>query len=140
MKKETKAAPESQLLELLKQVLPKATNDPSLAGRIYQAVEHELQAKARTAAFERLCARMALPNLEAASLAEVKSQLATSFGEGDVNASILFVGEGPGQEEDRLGRPFVGAAGKLLDEMLSEIGFKRNQVFIANKEHLYPSI
>ena len=84
MKKETKAAPESQLLELLKQVLPKATNDPSLAGRIYQAVEHELQAKARTVAFERLCARIALPNLEGASLAEVKSQLATSFGDGDV--------------------------------------------------------
>ena len=54
------------------------------------------------------------------------------FGEGDTDAPIMFVGEGPGQEEDRLGRPFVGAAGKLLDEMLVGIGLNRTQVFIAN--------
>jgi uracil-DNA glycosylase len=54
------------------------------------------------------------------------------FGEGDANAAIMFVGEGPGQEEDRQGRPFVGAAGKLLSEMLAEIGLDRSKVFIAN--------
>ena len=84
MKSQTKPAPENQLLELLKQVLPKATHDPLLAGKIYQAVEKELQAKARTAAFEKLCARMVLPNLEPPSVAEVKAQLAASFGDGDV--------------------------------------------------------
>ena len=84
MKKQTKAAPENQLLELLKQVLPKATHDPLLAGKIYQAVEKELQAKARAVAFEKFCARAALPNLEPPSVAEVKAQLAASFGEGDV--------------------------------------------------------
>lgn len=72
------------MLELLKQVLPKATHDPLLAGKIYQAVEKELQAQARTAAFEKFCARVALPNLEPPSVAEVKTQLAASFGEGDV--------------------------------------------------------
>lgn len=84
MKKPTKAAPETQLLELLKQVLPRATPDPLLAGKIYHAVEKELQAKAQAAAFEKFCARVALPNLEAPSVAEVKSQLATAFGDGDV--------------------------------------------------------
>ncbi len=53
-------------------------------------------------------------------------------GEGDPQADILFVGEGPGRDEDMQGRPFVGAAGKLLDKMIAAIGFSREQVYIAN--------
>lgn len=53
-------------------------------------------------------------------------------GEGNPDADILFVGEGPGQKEDELGRPFVGAAGKLLEELLQHIGLTRNDVYIAN--------
>lgn len=53
-------------------------------------------------------------------------------GEGSSEAQIMFIGEGPGQKEDELGRPFVGAAGKFLDEMLGIIGAKREDVFIAN--------
>ena len=53
-------------------------------------------------------------------------------GEGNPNAEILFVGEGPGFHEDAQGRPFVGPAGKLLDEMLARAGLKREDVFIAN--------
>lgn len=53
-------------------------------------------------------------------------------GEGSANARILFIGEGPGAKEDELGRPFVGAAGKFLDEMLSIIKLKREDVYIAN--------
>ncbi len=53
-------------------------------------------------------------------------------GEGNPESSILFVGEGPGQEEDRLGRPFVGPAGQLLDKMLASIGLDRSNSFIAN--------
>jgi len=53
-------------------------------------------------------------------------------GEGSVDAEIMFVGEGPGQKEDELGRPFVGAAGKFLDEMLGIINLKREEVYIAN--------
>ena len=53
-------------------------------------------------------------------------------GEGDPNAEIMFIGEGPGKNEDRQGRPFVGAAGSLLDEMLEAIGLNRGSVFIAN--------
>lgn len=53
-------------------------------------------------------------------------------GEGNYHAEILFVGEGPGQKEDETGRPFVGAAGKFLEEMLSSIGLTRQDVFITN--------
>lgn len=49
-------------------------------------------------------------------------------GEGSANAEIMFIGEGPGQKEDELGRPFVGQAGKFLDEMLSMIGLSREDV------------
>lgn len=54
------------------------------------------------------------------------------FGEGDPRARIMFVGEGPGRDEDLQGRPFVGAAGELLDKMLGAIGMKREDTYIAN--------
>jgi DNA polymerase len=54
------------------------------------------------------------------------------FGEGDPDAPIMFVGEGPGAEEDRTGRPFVGRSGQLLDKMIVAMGFKREQLYIAN--------
>lgn len=53
-------------------------------------------------------------------------------GEGPANAELLFIGEGPGFHENEQGRPFVGAAGKFLDELLAKIGMKRADVFIAN--------
>lgn len=53
-------------------------------------------------------------------------------GEGNPHAQIMFIGEGPGATEDKLGRPFVGAAGKFLDIMLASIGIKREDVYIAN--------
>ena len=53
-------------------------------------------------------------------------------GEGPENAEIMFIGEGPGWNEDQQGRPFVGAAGKFLDQLIASIGLKREQVFIAN--------
>lgn len=53
-------------------------------------------------------------------------------GAGSSDAKILFIGEGPGQKEDELGVPFVGAAGKFLDEMLTSIKLKREGVYIAN--------
>lgn len=53
-------------------------------------------------------------------------------GEGSVNADLMFVGEGPGGDEDRSGRPFVGAAGVLLSKIIQAMGFTRESVFIAN--------
>src|SRR4051794_23832748 len=53
-------------------------------------------------------------------------------GEGNVSAAVMFVGEAPGATEDSLGRPFVGRAGKLLDELLAEAGLVRGDVWITN--------
>ncbi|HEY2587364.1 MAG TPA: uracil-DNA glycosylase [Tepidisphaeraceae bacterium] len=56
----------------------------------------------------------------------------TVFGEGDADAQIFFIGEGPGETEDQTGRPFVGRAGELLNKMIAGMGLKREQVMIAN--------
>jgi len=61
-----------------------------------------------------------------------KSRTQTVFGVGDRNADWMIIGEAPGAEEDRRGEPFVGRAGKLLDEMLRAVGYQRDKVFIAN--------
>src|SRR3954465_12238835 len=54
------------------------------------------------------------------------------FGAGNADADLMFVGEAPGANEDRMGRPFVGQAGKLLDQLLIEVGLERGDVFISN--------
>ncbi|EOC99975.1 uracil-DNA glycosylase [Caldisalinibacter kiritimatiensis] len=61
-----------------------------------------------------------------------KTRTNVVFGEGNENADIMFIGEGPGYNEDIQGRPFVGAAGKLLDKMLKAIDLDRNEIYIAN--------
>lgn len=62
------------------------------------------------------------------------------LGEGNLDAVLMLVGEAPGYQEDLMGRPFVGAAGKFLDRLLSEIGVSRGQVYITNLvKHRPPS-
>ena len=63
-------------------------------------------------------------------LAEGRTQVV--FGNGDSNADLMFVGEAPGFHEDQQGVPFVGQAGKLLDQLLAGIGLTRDMVFVAN--------
>ena len=75
---------QAHLLELLKKVLPKATHDPKLAGKIYQAIENELKSKARAAAFEKFCNQVELPDLEPKSVQAVKKLLEESFEGGDI--------------------------------------------------------
>jgi hypothetical protein len=86
MKKESKKSKtaETQLLELLQKVLPKATHDAQLASKIYQAVEQELKVKARLTAFDKFCHKVELPDLDPKTVMEVKSQLAASFDDGDI--------------------------------------------------------
>lgn len=60
------------------------------------------------------------------------------FGEGDPGAGLMFIGEGPGRDEDLQGRPFVGKAGELLDKMIVAIGLSRQQVYIANVVKCHP--
>jgi len=64
------------------------------------------------------------------SLAETRTQVV--FGDGSSRASVMFVGEAPGFHEDQQGIPFVGAAGKLLDRLLGEIGVPREDTYIGN--------
>jgi DNA polymerase len=56
----------------------------------------------------------------------------TVFGEGPPHAVVMFVGEQPGDQEDRAGKPFVGPAGKVLDEALDEVGIDRSRVYVTN--------
>jgi uracil-DNA glycosylase family 4 len=74
---------------------------------------------------ERITAEKVTPQLAASA-----TQLV--MGEGSPDAEVMFVGEAPGAKEDELGRPFVGAAGKFLDEMLASIDLKREDVYITN--------
>ena len=75
--------------------------------------------------------KQAVPGCTACGLHKTRTQ--TVFGVGDEGADWMLIGEAPGAEEDRLGEPFVGQAGKLLDNMLAAIGLKRGEnVYIAN--------
>ena len=66
----------------------------------------------------------------ACALADTRKNVV--FGMGNTEAEVLFIGEGPGANEDEQGLPFVGAAGKLLDDMLEMIGLARESVYITN--------
>ena len=66
----------------------------------------------------------------ACALHQTRTQVV--FGSGNADADLMFIGEAPGANEDRLGLPFVGQAGKLLDKLLAEIGLERDDVFVIN--------
>ncbi len=74
--------------------------------------------------------REACKDCQACRLGETRTNLV--FGTGNENAKLMFVGEGPGAQEDLQGIPFVGRAGKLLDDMLAMFYLDRSQVYIAN--------
>jgi DNA polymerase len=61
-----------------------------------------------------------------------KTRTQVVFGSGNADANLMFIGEAPGANEDRMGLPFVGQAGKLLDKLLGEIGMERADVFVCN--------
>jgi DNA polymerase len=80
-------------------------------------------------------ARLAVLDQEARGCARcelAKGRTHTVFARGNPDSPIAFVGEGPGQEEDRAGSPFVGPAGQLLDKMVGAMGFARDDVYICN--------
>lgn len=87
-----------------------------------------LSLEARTAKMDQARARVAA--CTACELCKTRTQ--TVYGSGSPMAKIVFVGEAPGEEEDKTGIPFVGRAGKLLTQMIEAIGFTRDDVFICN--------
>lgn len=72
----------------------------------------------------------ATQNCQACALAQTRKNVV--FGEGSAKSGLMFIGEGPGEWEDKTGRPFVGPAGQLLDKMIAAIDLKREDVYIAN--------
>jgi len=91
----------------------------------------------REAPMELTSPALTLDTLRARVLACTKCPLSTTrtnvvFGEGDPGASLMFVGEGPGEVEDSTGRPFVGPAGQKLDEVLASVDISRDRVYITN--------
>src|SRR5437868_166683 len=87
------------------------------------AVQNHRVALAQLADEVRLCTRCP-------ELCSTRTQ--TVFGDGQAGAELCFVGEAPGEDEDRQGLPFVGAAGQLLNKIIEACGMKRNEVYIMN--------
>jgi hypothetical protein len=85
--KKTKGMNEKEFLALLQTVLPKATPDPALASAIYEAVAKQVQLRNHLASFENFCATRTVPDTEPTTVAELQSQLATSFGESNVSVA-----------------------------------------------------
>jgi DNA polymerase len=123
---------------------PDVPPQPTAAPRMTENAPHPLKAVAARALVLPLDARAAgIAQMDWPQLKESvagctacplhKGRHKTVFGVGDEHAEWLFIGEGPGADEDMKGEPFVGQAGKLLDNMLAAIGLKRGQnVYIAN--------
>lgn len=86
----------------------------------------------RAARQARLDALRSRHDAECPHCTKAKGYTQTVFGEGDPCAGLMFVGEAPGAEEDRTGRPFVGRAGQKLDDMIKAMGLRREDVYIAN--------
>ncbi|MBI4023305.1 uracil-DNA glycosylase [Candidatus Berkelbacteria bacterium] len=76
--------------------------------------------------------------IEACTCSLCKERTKPVMGEGNPEAEVMLIGEAPGFNEDKQGRPFVGAAGQFLDELLASIGLKRTDVFITNMVHARP--
>ena len=77
-----------------------------------------------------------IENIKNCNLKKVANKMV--FSDGNINSKIMLVGEGPGAQEDRMGLPFVGAAGKLLDKMLDAINLNRTKVYISNVVNYRP--
>jgi uracil-DNA glycosylase family 4 len=88
-----------------------------------------MMAKSKTEQLEEIKESI-LTNNVCQDLATQATQLV--FGDGNPDADIVFIGEAPGKKEDEQGLPFVGAAGRFLDEMLGSIGLKRKDIYITN--------
>jgi DNA polymerase len=90
----------------------------------------QLAEPARERAERLLAIRSDLGECTRCGLCETRNSIV--FGEGNPQARVVFVGEGPGEEEDRSGRPFVGRAGELLTKIIASVGWRREDVYICN--------
>lgn len=124
--RETQAAPRADLPAEQPVASAEASHTP--APEAPMTTEEKISALAELAETIKKCRRCPLGS----------TRLNAVPGEGNPNARLMFVGEGPGFDEDRQGRPFVGRAGQLLDKMIAAMGLKREEVFIANIAKCHP--
>lgn len=122
---EERAAPVVKKPDFLEPPIPKLVSFDDLAPLPPSRVAGSQKAEALVAIQEEIgdCTRCPLAYAGRHSIV---------FGDGDPNARLMFVGEGPGADEDASGIPFVGKAGQLLNNMINAMGLKREQVYIAN--------
>jgi len=123
-----KAHAMSQLDLFGEQTPEKSTKEQEQAVRLSREPEADLPPEEK----ERLLAEVRDPALQCTKCKLAATRTQVVFGEGNAAAPLVFIGEGPGETEDATGRPFVGRAGKLLDEALRENGMLREHVYIAN--------
>jgi DNA polymerase len=110
---------------------PAASSVRQTAAQVGSPEASETQARALAAAATDLgTLKSLMANFDGCALKRTATQLV--FADGEPGSPIMFVGEAPGGDEDRIGRPFVGRAGQLLDRMLNAVGLDRRQVYIAN--------
>ena len=122
----------AEALVTLDQVVPpgKITVQPDRAPGFSPTDRPRPTGKAIASAPDLEALAAACASCEACPLADQRTKVV--FGEGDPEADLMFIGEGPGREEDFSGRPFVGRAGALLTRIIKAMGYSRSQVYIAN--------
>jgi DNA polymerase len=126
--------PDSQLFEAA--AITPSQPEPDISPRKSSLVSSEVPAVAQVLPPEQRAATLEAIRVELVDCN--RCPLATQgrhtivFGDGDPNARLMFVGEGPGADEDAQGLPFVGRAGQLLNNMIAAMGLKRSEVYIAN--------
>ncbi len=104
---------------------------PAFQPRVAALVEPaQTSAEAASRGQSLLAVRAELGDCRRCRLCEKRSEIV--FGEGAADARVMFVGEGPGEEEDKSGRPFVGRAGELLSKIIESVGWRREDVYICN--------
>jgi uracil-DNA glycosylase family 4 len=112
---------ENQQASIVKKTIPQTE---SASSPVQSAIEFTKMAKTISEL------RIALENFEGCSLKNTAMNLV--FGEGNKNADVMLIGEAPGADEDRDGKPFAGLSGQLLDKMMCSIGLGRQNIYIAN--------
>ncbi len=126
-----------ELVEILTQVesrlrIRAGFSDGRLPSSVARALENLLRGSKPDKEDGANLKQVALDVQECKACALHKHRKKVVVGEGDPRAELVFVGEGPGEEEDLQGRPFVGAAGQLLDRIIGAMGLARQEVFICN--------
>jgi uracil-DNA glycosylase len=111
-----------------------ASPPPALAESLGEAAQSARRLAADAGTVEALAAAVAA--FDGCTLKRTATN--TVFADGNPNGSVMIIGEGPGADEDRIGRPFVGRAGQLLDRMLAAIGLDRSSVLITNVVYWRP--